>query len=248
MSKNKMRSLSRVLLASIVTLFALSASPARASLYAGEWDPAFGSPFINLNPPINWSLDWSGNYFVNADCPAVGSGTLATCTPPSASVFSASVTLSRPGGGSTTINFLPSSFVIQDLFYQNDVITKLKTDLSTFMAAPLSGDPLLDAALAPWTFALNFVMDGQAASSGDVPPIVPPALPNTYSGPVLFAATSLIPNTVTIARSDVVGNPPVFTGLFRVRDVPEPGTLALFAGALLSAGLLRSRMSGKSRR
>lgn len=232
------------LLAGILLLATFCFNPARAAFYAGSWDPTFGSPFTGLSPG-GWSLDWSGTYVVNANCPAVGSGYLSSCTPASATVFSASVTLSRPGGGSTTINFLPASFVIEDLFYQNDVITMLKTDLSNFAAAPASGDAALDAALSGWTFALNFVINGQAASSGDVPPIVPPPLPNTYSGPILFAATSFIPNSVTVVRSDVTTYPPEFTGLIRVRDVPEPGTLALIAGTLLTAGFLRPRVSRK---
>jgi hypothetical protein len=239
-----MHLLGRAFLAGIVSLLALGTSPARAALYTGAWDPPFGTLLFTGLSPGGWNLDWSGTYTVDADCPDVGSGTLATCTPPVASVVSAAVTLSRPGFGSTTINFLPSSFVIEDLFYQNDVITKLKTDLSGFLAAPASGDSALDTALAGWIFALNFVINGQAATGGDLPPIVTPPLPATYSGPVLYASKSFGPGVALVARSDVTTYPPEFRGLFRVRDVPEPGTVVLLAGALLAVGFLRARVSG----
>ena len=48
-------------------------------------------------------------------------------------------------------------------------------------------------------------------------------------------------------RSDVATYPPEFTGLIRVRDVPEPGTLALIAGTLLTAGVLRTRRGSRRR-
>jgi hypothetical protein len=237
----------RVLRTTIVAAAALlSGLPsAQAALYTGAWDPQFGAPFVGLPfSPANastWDLQWAGTYAVNATCPL--NGTLANCTPQSAPVSLTTVTLSRPGpgGASTTINFDPLTMVVADLVIANDVITALKTDISDWEFAPLSGDAALDAALAGYEFALQFLLNGSGSEPSGFQPIP------GYSGPVLYARKlgeveiDGEPVVVTITyRSNVEDFPPRFLGLTKEgAEVPEPGVAMLLAGALLAAGLTR---------
>jgi hypothetical protein len=232
----------RVLRTTIVAAAALlSGLPsAQAALYTGAWDPPFGAPFLSLpfSPPTasTWSLQWAGSYQVNATCPV--NGTLASCTPATAGVTLTTVTLSRPGpgGASTTINFDPLSMVVADLVIANDVITALKTDISEWEFAPLSGDAALDAALAGYEFALQFLLNGSGSEASGFLPIP------GYSGPVLYARKLGEGEDPVLStyRSDVEDFPPRFLGLTKEgAEVPEPGVALLLAGALLAAGLTR---------
>jgi len=218
-------------------------APVRAALYTGAWDPLFGTPLDTAG--IGFDLIWTGTYAVNADCPLSGSGYLAACTPASATVAGATVTLTRTGGGSTTIDFSNASMTISDVFWENspnNVISKLKTNVSDFLAAPAASlaDTTLDTALASYTFALQFYLDGSGSPGsslgfGSIP---------GYSGPVLFARTASGSNAGSIFRANVNDPNPIFQPQFRglVRqNVPEPAALTLVVGAMFAASLVGRR-------
>jgi hypothetical protein len=107
--------------------------------YNAVWDPAFGAPYTNLG--------WRGAVTLAVDETCIDSGEGISCMFESAAITSAQVTFydTTAGSGDTaptiaTLNFNPSSMVIEALNYVGGTLTGLITDFSNFIdpAADLS--------------------------------------------------------------------------------------------------------------
>jgi hypothetical protein len=216
-------------------------SQAHAAVYRGAWDPAFGSPFTT-GDGFAFNLGWRGEatFVVPDSCVPSGSGFVDflwpnPCgTPQIRDAFVELYNVADAGNTLETINFGFSPTAVLRLRFDDGNLTGL---LSWFSSIEFSDTTDTWLSLA---FAL--------------PPLTPEP---GYSGPVLFSKSWECQEVRTVLGmrnhcslnidvSDVSGgNAPTFV----ITRVPEPGTLALLASALLAVGVLaRTRPQAGPRR
>lgn len=239
--------------AAALTAIFLGTGAVHAAVYVGSWDPQFGFPFDGIFIPGN--LGWRGQIVLDVPDECIpGGGTGSVTNPPCATpsfvavMQSASVSLYDTANplapDLSTITFSP--FAITGLYFEDGELKGLNTVLSAYEAGnvPQTGGA---------SFALQFLHTTDSDLDWDIPN-VPPG----YSGPVLFAqgggcgqqieslsAAALYsdptPDPAVVCVADVRQYPPQHLQFVRI---PEPGALALVAGALLAAGLARRGKRG----
>jgi hypothetical protein len=227
-------------IAATLTAIVLGTGAAHAAVYVGSWDPQFGLPFEGTLSG-GGDLGWRGQIVVDVpdDCiPSGGTGSVtnAPCAAPSyvAVVQSASVGLydaSNDTGNFSTLTFSP--FAITGLYFENGELKGLNTALSAYQPDPVTGA----------SFALQFLHTTDPDFIWGIANV-----PDGFSGPVLFAqggacgqisfrtfarSSAQTPDPAIICVADVGKYPPEN---LRFTRIPEPGALALVAGALLAAG------------
>lgn len=234
--KSLLTSLLKSLLAAAVAAVTL-ASPARAAVYTGSWDPAYGAPFDNPAQTLGWR--GIASFFIPDACVAPGVITSAMC--PGMQLEDAEVVF---------YNNLTNATV--------ETLTYGSADLGAFaMTFNASGDLTLVttgffAPRAPtssfaninyYTFLLQFVSDGvQMYHSLDLSPpftwspgFIPPDWCAKLHLPVYKCGFSGV-------DPDSGSSGPVRVGVTYTR-VPEPGSLLLIGLALLALGVVARRHS-----
>jgi len=227
----------RALWTAVTAMVAMLCGVAQAQTYRGAWDPLFGAPLTTTNGFFD--LAWSGEALI-VDVPApcvpfggTGAGVSGQCG--SAKMQSATVKLfdfNDPTDPLTTslLNFSWSIPGVSDLVFDAYKIKSLRSGLSDMVNDSLTG----------YSFQLAFVTNGTPDPAwGSLL-----SLPTNYSGPVLYGTcTSGTCERYNYIRADVGQYPAVFRDGGFV-SVPEPGALALLAGAFLAAGLVRRSRRG----
>lgn len=243
---------SSAVLAALVALLALSAAgTAQAAVYRGVFDPTYGPAFPDLG--------WRGEALFNVpgNC-GVTIETVVKTNDPDCSVDGlayvqeASVRfydVANPGVDIAEITWgtyggeAAASADGVDLFqlaFVDGALDQVNASLDVRMPVPLSeAPPPFFATFEDYAFGLAFVIDVDACQLADV------ACESTfYSGPVLSSFGPLdcdLEVDCEFSRADVIANPPTFV----ITQVPEPGTLALVAAALMAGGSLRARRRGR---
>jgi hypothetical protein len=202
------------LLAPLVLLLGLAA-PAHAVVYVGIWDPEYGQPFAGLG--------WRGTaqFFVPDTCVPTGSADVdnASACGGAAAVTAASVELydvANPTPTLATLVFTPSTLLIDTLRYINGELTQLDTTLSDFVLP--NADLSAFGVGNDTSFALQFTLENPRLA---------------------FASECRGPNCDPSGFNDNANFPPDFR-ITRLQ-VPEPGTLALVALAIVGAAAARRR-------
>lgn len=238
--------------AATLTAIVLGAGTAHAAVYVGSWDPQFGLPFEGTLSN-GGDLGWRGQIVVDVpdDCiPSGGTGSVTNtpscATPPFVAVVqSASVGLYDASISNapdfSTLTFSP--FAITGLYFENGELKGLNTALSNYV--PDNSSPGTGGA----SFALRFLHTTDPDFVWGIPNV-----PDGFSGPVLFAQGGacgqaqlfrvIAPtsaSTPVVCVADVGTYPPEN---LRFTRIPEPGALALVAGALLAAGWARRSQRG----
>ena len=218
-------------LAAVAVTACVFAGAAQAAVYNGNWDPAYGSPFVN---PNGINLGWRGitQIYVPDSCVLVGTGVVnnvADCGG-LAAVQSALVQLYDVDalGQPTlnTLNFNPASLTISNLEYLSGNLAGLQSSQSSFVF-----DNVVENVEFSVQFDFIFNVCGQgcgvplnagAAAASDAPN-------DTTDGPKLFwqddhggSGVNSITPTITFQRV-----------------LPEPAGLALALSALALAGWSR---------
>ena len=216
-------------LAAVAVTACVFAGAAQAAVYNGNWDPAYGSPFVN---PNGINLGWRGitQIYVPDSCVLVGTGVVnnvADCGG-LAAVQSALVQLYDVDalGQPTlnTLNFNPASLTISNLEYLSGNLAGLQSSQSSFV---------FDNVVENVEFSMQFdFIDVCVEGCITVPRAGAGALdaPNgTTDGPKLFwqddqggSGVNSITPTITFERV-----------------LPEPAGLALALSALALAGWSR---------
>lgn len=224
------------------------AGTAQAAIYVGTWDPAYGAPFTAGNNsfsidniPGAYNLGWRGQekIDVGSSCSAgVGAGlqTVAVgvnCTAQAISAFvqlyNASIPLDLVG--LETLNWNAASLgAVNSLLYFNGALVGFDTAFSTALQSAhvkYLGDLVSFGLSLTYNLQASFGGDAFAASDGPVPG-------TTFVGPVLnWSTCGGDCGSGTNNRSIPIN--------FSVQVVPEPGSLALAALALIGAGWGRRR-------
>ncbi|MCW5634780.1 MAG: PEP-CTERM sorting domain-containing protein [Rubrivivax sp.] len=214
----------------IVLVAAAVGGSAQAAVYRGVWDPAYGAPFTNLG--------WRGtaDYFVPDTCLPGGTVDLDNtydCAG-AAIVTSAEVEFYdvNAGGQPTlaTLVFDPQSLIIGTLRFVSGELTQLTTTNSNYLAP----DADLSAFGVSWNteFSLLFTLDGPRLAWREC----------YYSD--YHYSTHHYPPKCASGLNDNQQFPATFT----ITQVPEPGTLALAALALLVLAPRRVRAALVARR
>ena len=197
----------------------LVAGSAQAAVYTAVWDPAFGAPFTNLG--------WRGNaaFFVPSGCEPAGSADVnnASACGGGAIVTHADVEFYdvNAAGQPTlaTLDFNPSSLVIDTLRYVGGELTQLTTSFS------------------------DIVFPAEDLSALGVVPGVGFFVDFTLSGPRLGWISCDLRIACVSGFNDGTNFPPLFT--ITRAAVPEPGSQWLFGIAML--GLVAARRATKGR-
>jgi len=229
----------------------LTLSSAQAIVYTGAWDPLFGPPFDTAP-----ALGWRGTVKVEVPVGCVGSDRLFLPTNPCGvpTVLDAKVSLYKndsPTVDLETLDFNEASMRILGLDYTGNALDWIWTLPSDWEPSLLVGGFFSLAFLTPQVSAIldNFIPELQT--------------PSPYGGPVLLWSSvdigaieinewsdffELIGAVLRVDVSDVAVNPPEFLnggrlfGASQVTEIPEPGSLALVALALVATGwVARSR-------
>ena len=218
-------------LAAVAVTACVFAGAAQAAVYNGNWDPAYGSPFTNLNPPFI-NLGWRGKtqVYVPDSCVLVGTGVVNNAADCGglATVQSALVQLYNvdAAGQPTlkTLTFNPASLTISNLEYFSGNLAGVQSSQSSFV---------FDNVVENVEFSVQFdFVDVCVEGCITVPRAGAGALdaPNgTTDGPKLFwqddqggSGVNSITPTITFERV-----------------LPEPAGLALALSALALAGWSR---------
>lgn len=188
----------------------LAALPAQAAVYTGIWDPAYGPPFTNLG--------WRGDatYFVPDGCVPTGTAQIdngdacdgqAIVTQARVEFYDLSAI--TPATIASVV-FNPLSMTIGTLDYQDGILAALSTSSSDFALA--DADLSNFGVAAGTTFSLRFTL---------------------VDGPRLDWLSCPDHQDCARGSNDAANAPAQFT----IRQVPEPGSLALGALALGLASL-----------
>jgi hypothetical protein len=246
MIRSRVRQLTNAALA--LTL-AFAAVAANATIYRGSYDPLFGPPL--LNPDIGWRGE--SQFSIGTACFEGGAARTIVNT---ASIAGCSATVEGSRiefyvAGQAELPTLASVTFLQDIaitefFYDladgKPVIREIEASLTPFQFAVdenTEDDYSLEDLFGnnPYSFALQFDLTSSADdlnTSG--------FNPRAANGPLLFARQRVDCETCYIDIASL-NRPTTFvlsegTAGF---DVPEPGSLALVAGALGLAGFARRR-------
>lgn len=206
-----------------VALVMCCLSPAQAVRYASSYDPFYGFPFENLG--------WSGEavFFVPDNCvPGLGANRIYTILDSCGQgsyVESAFVDLYegtnelRTSEERLTFSVSPLSLVILSLRFEGPELKALFTLPSNWVPSET---------LAPnKDFSLWFVDFRLLSQNGYSGPLLlsRPCEESTADGAGFGSSCEFAFNV-----NDYVDNPPIF----KITQIPEPGSLALLAGALIA--------------
>jgi len=210
-----------------------SLSPAQAAKIGARYDPQYGFPFEVDDGLIGFNLGFRGKavFDVPDECiPPAGSGlrtvinVLQCRTALVESAFVELYDVDSPGTTIDTLVFQPSDVLagfspaVVALFFDDGIIDGLFTLPSLWV---------FSEELSSY-FSLQFVHPFSRRGS-------------QYSGPILYSKSE-----EGINRNNLTGEGP-YELVYSVFFIPEPGTLALAAGALLAAGgVARSRRRTRS--
>ena len=202
----------------LAALVLLAAAPARAAVYTGIWDPAYGDPYTNLG--------WRGTatFFVPDTCKPTGTAdvnNIESCGG-LAAVNAATVefydTTDETQATLATLVFTPSSLVVDTLRYVNGGLTELLTSLSFFTSTPVD---LSNFGVAADTFwSLQFTLDGPQLAWGTCARTNPQCTVGGFNDAAQFPVN------------------------FRITEIPEPATPWLVGAAFAALAALRRRGRG----
>ena len=205
----------------------------QAAVYHGTWDPLYGSPYTNLG--------WRGGTNVNiplaTGCFSNGGSTTACLSGAflqDAEVvfydFTTNTNLARIDWSTGELSGVSISGILDDGVKPVQLDTAIFNGFPFKSPIPIGGfsaDTPYGGFLSD-SFTLQFLINGFFVNPPNTYDFGP--LGGPFSGPVLFADTC---GDGCVGFNDWKDNPPVN---FTFTQVPEPGTLALAALALVAAG------------